>query len=196
MFTAGSRLARRVRSADGVRLRPAGTLDLGRYVLAAADEEAQHWLGWRADQLIPPGAERELARRVRGDAPGAPHDEGDGSVFLAAFVGPDYVGGLQLAPVVGTDYAVVAGAGAMSLGGVVVAAVRGRGIGTRMFALGAAYAHDELGAPQVAAACPAAHGASRQALLNAGFSPADGPAEHVLPDGRVIAALWFSRSWL
>jgi RimJ/RimL family protein N-acetyltransferase len=195
VFTMGGRLARRVRSSDGLRLRPAGALDVARFVLAGADEEAQRWLGLRPDQLVAPSAARRMRRMVRGDASGPPYDSGDGGTMLAAFIGADYVGGLQVAPVEGTDYAVVVAPGSSSLGGVVVAPLRGRGIGSRMFALGAAYAHDVLGVRQVAAACPAEHPASGRALLNAGFASTEGPAEHVLPDGRALTALWFSRTW-
>lgn len=136
-----------------------------------------------------------MRRLVRGGESGPPYDEDDGSALLAAFIGQDYVGGVQLAPVDGTDYASVVAAGSSSLGGVVVASLRGRGIGSRMFALGAAYAHDHLGVRQVAAACPADHESSRRALLKAGFSPTDGPVEHVLPDGRALPARWFIRTW-
>jgi RimJ/RimL family protein N-acetyltransferase len=184
----------RVQSADGVRLRLAGRLDLLRFALAGNDDEAQLWLGWKRSQILPVESERRVKRLVRGSAGGPPHEE-DGSTFLAAFAGQDYVGGVQLGLVSGGDYATIAGAGSLVLGGVVVRALRGRGIGSRMYALGAAYAHEELGARAVVAACPSAHESSRRALLNAGFHPTDGPGEHTLPDGRVLPSVWFVRSW-
>jgi RimJ/RimL family protein N-acetyltransferase len=179
-----------------LRLRLAGGFDAARFVLAGADDDAQRRLGWRSDQLVAPGAERRVRALVRGDAAGPAYDAGDGSTLLAALIGRDYVGGVQLAPVDGTDYAAVAASGSLSLGGVVVAAVRGRGIGSRMFALGAAYAHDQLGARQVVAGCPVDHEPSRRALLAAGFVPTDGPDSHTLPDGRALPSLWFTRTWV
>ncbi len=193
-FVAGPALARRVRSPEGMRLRLAGAFDFVRFVLAGADDDAQRWLGWRPDQLVAPKEERRLRRLVRGDGSGPPHEEGDGSTLLAAFIGSDYVGGVMLAPTDGTDYAAVVGAGSLSLGGVVVPALRGRGIGSSMFAQGAAYAHDTLGVRTVAAACATAHEPSRRALLAAGFEPTEGPAVHALPDGRVLPSSWFTRS--
>jgi RimJ/RimL family protein N-acetyltransferase len=166
-----------------------------RFALAAGDAGAQSWLGWNAESLIPAGDVPRVKKFVRGDASGPPHEEPDGGSFLSAFVHADYVGGLQIAPVAGSDYESIVTAGSLFLGGVVVASLRGRGIGTRMFTLGAELAHDEMGAQQVAAACPAEHAASRRALLNAGFHEVDGPVEHALPDGRVLPTLWFVRSW-
>jgi RimJ/RimL family protein N-acetyltransferase len=106
-----------------------------------------------------------------------------------------FVGGAVIASTAGGDYELIVGTDAVFLGGVVVRSLRGRGIGSRMFMLGADFAHDELGAQKVAAGCPSGHAASRGALLKAGFHQVDGPDEHTLPNGRVVPSLWFVRRW-
>ena len=188
-------VSQRVRTAAGLTVRLAGTTDALRFALAAGDDEAQRWLGWNRSQLVPIESQRHARRQTRGAASGPPLEDGSGATLLAALVGEDYVGGVQLSPVAGSDYSAVAGPDSRALGGVVVATLRGRGIGSAMFAAGALFAHERLGVARVVAACQVGHESSRRALLSAGFEPADGPGEHELPDGRVVPSLWFARSW-
>ncbi len=92
-------VSQRVRTAAGLTVRLAGTTDALRFALAAGDDEAQRWLGWNPSQLVPIESQRHARRQTRGAASGPPLEGGSGSTLLAALVGEDYVGGVQLSPV-------------------------------------------------------------------------------------------------
>ncbi|MEO3778813.1 hypothetical protein ABGB16_18560 [Micromonospora sp. B11E3] len=51
-----------------------------------------------------------------------------------------------------------------------------------------------LGIRDLSAGCEVSNVASRRWLAACGFVPAEGPPTHVLPDGRVIEAMWWRHS--
>lgn len=172
-----------------VRLRLAGLYDLWRYDIAASDPDAQRWLGWNDGDFSP--AARTLDRRHlrRADEAG-PRVVACQTLWLAAVARSTYVGGVSLTP-----SAIDSGGRwrkeSTVIGAVVVPALRRQGFGTSLFARGAAHAHDALGVTDVLAGCEDGNDASALALRRAGYEQIDGPAQHTLPNGRVIGALWF-----
>jgi RimJ/RimL family protein N-acetyltransferase len=79
----------------------------------------------------------------------------------------------------------------LEAGGWLAPGFRARGLGAELFAGIAQFGHDHLGIAMVRAGTEQANTACVAALLAAGFEPAEGPATHRLPDGRVIRARWF-----
>jgi RimJ/RimL family protein N-acetyltransferase len=190
----GRGVLHRVSVEDTIRLRRAGTIDMLRLGLAGGDSEAQRWLGWDRASLFPAELQVRLRRKVRGENPGSLHTDESGATFLAALIGTDYIGGASLADAPCDGLSGVGDPGALAIGVVIVPELRGRGLGSRLFALATTFAHDNLGTEQVVAGCEVGNEASRRALLNAGYVPMAGPSEHKLPDGRVIPSLWFVHS--
>ena len=163
----------------GLRLQTATIRDMCITSAAASDPQAQRWLGWQAQDLIPErGRERLLAMppgqgRIMSPRPGkwflAAIDEADGR--LAGAIGADEDSG--------------------EVGGWLAPRFRGRGLGASLFAGAAEFAHQHLGVPSVIAATEPGNAACIGALVSAGFSPATGPDTHPLPNGRVVFVHWF-----
>ncbi|MFD0901275.1 GNAT family N-acetyltransferase [Actinomadura sediminis] len=148
------------------------------------DAAAQRWLGWPAGE--PPSERRRrllLRRRAR---PRVTIDEFTpyAPLMLAAIDVEHrrFAGACTVAPV---------GPGTCEIGGFLSPAHRGRGLGAELFTAARRFAHGHLGFGEVRAGAEAGNTASVRSLRNAGFVPAEGPGEHRLPDGRVIAARWF-----
>lgn len=81
----------------------------------------------------------------------------------------------------------------VEVGGMVHADHRGLGYATEAMELVCLFAHQHLGVRELRAGCEVGNEASRRWLAACGFSPVDGPSTHTLPDGRVIASLWWQR---
>ncbi|MFI5528570.1 GNAT family N-acetyltransferase [Kitasatospora sp. NPDC051853] len=77
------------------------------------------------------------------------------------------------------------------IGGTLAPWYRYRGLGTELFAAGAELAHRHLGVASVGAGAEVGNRPSRRSLEAAGFTPAGGPARHVLPDGREVDSSWY-----
>lgn len=149
---------------------------------AAGDQEAQRWLGWRADQIVSPyERERLLAKRVRRV----------GAIWRWSF--EPCPGDMLAIDPVGRRYAglVSIDLGRQEMGGWLAPGYRGRGLGTELFAAGARFGHQHLGLSDIWAGAEPANRASSRALVAAGFRPVEGPATHSLPNGRVIPSAWF-----
>ena len=161
-----------------LRLQTPTRRDLAIMRAAASDPEAQRWLGWPGNQLIPePERDRLLAMEPR-------HGRGR----------PGYLDHWLLAVDRGSGLA--AGAAALDVdrleaGGWLAPAFRGHGLGAELFAAIARFGHDHLGVTRVRAGTEPANVACVAALLAAGFGPAQGPQVHHLPNGRAVPARWF-----
>lgn len=148
---------------------------------AASDALAQRWLGWRADELMPErDAERILAR-----------PPGEGRPVLL----PDECWLIAVERASGRFAgAVSVHRGTCEIGGHLAPRFRGCGLGSELFAGTARFAHQHLGMPVITAGTARGNVACVAALISAGFVSAPGAASHTLPDGRVIAARWFSHA--
>jgi RimJ/RimL family protein N-acetyltransferase len=169
---------------------PRTQLDAVASIAAAADAEAQRWLGNLADRVVadedtrrallrisPSDTGRRLSRRLTEPFELRP----DRPEFLVCVRrdGTGYAGGLHLDTARG------------ELGGWLAPGSRGAGLGTELFRTGALLAHTHFGMSTVRAATATANAACRGALARAGFVPDEGPPRHTLPDGRVIDVVWF-----
>jgi RimJ/RimL family protein N-acetyltransferase len=165
----------------GLRLRTPARWDLPIMLAAASDPQAQRWLGWRPQDLVP---ERDR-ERLLADKPGrgrtlSLQSETGGQRLVA--VDPDS-GRLAGSLVCDWDTG--------EIGGSLAPEFRGRGLGVSLFAGAAQFAHQHLGIAAVTAGTEPGNAACIAALGSAGFIPAYGPSTHKLPDGRVVLALWF-----
>jgi RimJ/RimL family protein N-acetyltransferase len=145
---------------------------------AGSDPEAQRWLGWSENVLIPePERDRLLAME-----PG--QGRGAGGYLDLYLLAVDRASGQA------------AGGGAvhthsLETGGWLAPAFRGRGLGKELFAALAQFGHDHLGIATVRAGTERGNVACVTALRAAGFEPSEGPQVHHLPDGRTVPACWF-----
>jgi len=144
---------------------------------AASDPEAQRWLGWPGNMLIPE-SERD---RLLAMEPGRGRAAGHLDLWLCAV---DRTSGMVAGGAALDAYSLEAG-------GWLAPAFRGHGLGKDLFAAIAQFAHNHLGMTSVAAGTDAANAACMAALLAAEFKPGQGPPVHVLQDGRTVPALWF-----
>jgi RimJ/RimL family protein N-acetyltransferase len=144
----------------------------------ASDPEAQRWLGWPARQVVAePHRDRLLAME-----PG--EGRGRSRQLDHWLLAVDRASGLA-AGGVALDLV------SLEVGGWLAPGFRAHGLGAELFAAIAEFGHDHLGVPMVRAGTEQANMACVAALLAAGFEPAQGPATHRLPDGRIILARWF-----
>ncbi|GAA1829453.1 GNAT family protein [Luedemannella flava] len=157
--------------------------DLPAYHAIHRDPAAQRWLGW-PDELLqpaePPRVDLPLRRRD-----GILRPTRDQLVFVAVDRATK-----KMAAGIGVTSAAD---GRHEIGGAVAAAFRGRGYGTEALRAVCDLAHRHFGIFWLRAGCEVDNVASIGWLRSAGFAPADGPATHTLPNGRVIESLWWGR---
>jgi len=84
--------------------------------------------------------------------------------------------------------------GTYHVGGAVGPDFRGQGYGHESLRAVCSMAHRHFGIRQLTAGCEATNEASKRWLQGAGFRPAEGPATYVLPNGREIDSVWWTRS--
>lgn len=151
-------------------------------IAAASDPEAQRWLGWPSQAVLP---ERRLERYLARPA-------GQG-----VFPSRRYLAGPQL-HLVAIDLAEGRIAGGIGvnrdsgeIGGWLAPRFRGHGLGVGLFAGAAEFAHRHLGIRRVIAGTETTNAACVAALTGAGFTPTAGPNIHTLPNGRDISSRWF-----
>lgn len=149
---------------------------------AASDPQAQRWLGWTGQAVLP---ERDLERLLARPA-------GQG-----AFPSRRYLSG-PVIHLVAIDLADGRVAGAIGvyrdsgeIGGWLAPRFRGRGLGVGLFAGAAEFAHQHLSIPSVTAGTETSNAACIAALAGAGFTPAAGPDVQTLPNGREVPTRWF-----
>jgi RimJ/RimL family protein N-acetyltransferase len=157
--------------------------DLPAWASVCSDPAAQQWLGWTDDMLhrvvvgraIMPLRQRSGILRPNLD-----------QLFFAA------IDRATMLVVAGLSINRGAG-GRLEVGGAVAAHCRGQGVGTETLTAVCALAHRHFGIGDLHAGCEVSNVASIRWLRSSGFTPADGPARHVLPNGREIDSLWWSR---
>jgi RimJ/RimL family protein N-acetyltransferase len=150
---------------------------------AASDPEAQRWLGWHKQAVIPESRHERLLARQPGQGRRRVITTGDTWSLIAI----DQSTGLSAGSVSGDPRD-------GTIGGVLAPQFRGRRLGAELFAVAAEFAHYHLGQEHVFAGAEPANVVSVRALLSAGFIPATGPDVHQLEDGRVIPSSWFLHS--
>jgi RimJ/RimL family protein N-acetyltransferase len=160
-----------------LRVRVARFHEVASAVHLARDAEARHWLGWGPEHVETAeagGGGDQLALRSS----------------LLSFVGVQpatdrVLVSVGLSPLPDAGYEV---------GGMVDPEYRGRGYGREALEAVCLLAHRHFGIVRLRAGCEATNTASQRWLVSGGFVRADGPAHHVLPDGRVIDSLWWTRT--
>jgi RimJ/RimL family protein N-acetyltransferase len=164
----------------GLRVQSPTLLDISIAMAAASDGQAQHWLGWRRESIVPEPDRHRLLRATpeQGKLP-EPEAE-DGHELVA--VDP------ELGRLVGY---VTCDARSNEIGGWLAPQFRGRGLGTVLFACAAELGHRHLGRSTVTAGTESGNKACIGALTAAGFTPMPGPETYTLPNGRQIASSWF-----
>jgi RimJ/RimL family protein N-acetyltransferase len=179
------RRGRHVLHMPGLRLQSPAVGDHNGALAGASDPEAQRWLEWPGESLVPAG-KREHFLSVR-----------PGTGLLVPF---------RLEPaiisLVAIDPASDRLAGRVSvnwetreIGGWLVPEYRSRGLGAALFAAAAELAHRHLGITAVHAGAHPGNAACIGALTAAGFIPASGPETHVQPNGHVIPTRWFRHQY-
>jgi RimJ/RimL family protein N-acetyltransferase len=166
-------------------LRTAGLEDMMAGLAAASDDQAQRWLGWRAEQICP----EPLRTRCLETAPRDDRAEGGGTTGSHEYFAALDRGTGRLLGMVGITFA--GDRRRHELGGWLAPAGRGRGLGAEMFRAAAHLAHEHLGIAELSAGTEESNIACRRSLVAAGFGPGNGPDPHILPNGRAIVSRWF-----
>jgi RimJ/RimL family protein N-acetyltransferase len=175
------RRGRHVLLMPGLRLQTPTIWDSSIMMAAASDPQAQRWLGWRHQDLVPESnRERLLANQP-----------GRGTILLESSMARS-----RWLVAVNPEDGQLAGALACNLdtgeiGGWLAPGFRGRGLGSSLFAAAAEFGHHHLGIASIRAGADVGHIACIAALTSAGFIPGSGPSTHTLPSGRVIPSRWF-----
>jgi RimJ/RimL family protein N-acetyltransferase len=149
---------------------------------AASDLEAQRWLEWPAQSLVPAGKRVQYLSARPGAGPLLPSHL---DPHVASLVAIDPARG-RLAGMVCLDR------DTREIGGWLAPAYRGWGLGAALFGGGAELAHRHLGIATVHAGAHPDNAACVHALTAAGFRPVHGPRTHLQPNGHVIPARWFT----
>ncbi|MGW4163408.1 GNAT family N-acetyltransferase [Streptomyces sp. NPDC004788] len=186
-----------LRTARLVLRTPRDHLDAAIGEAAAADAEAQRWLGWPAGSVI----DSRVAEHLLGI------DDDNRAERLHSFRAPVRrrlarrlvpAGHLPRHALLAVDAATGRAVGMSSvmldettIGLQIAPAYRRQGLGAELARATARFAHDHLGLELVRAGTEKSNDHCRQALSTAGFLPCDGPARHTLPDGRIIDSVWY-----
>jgi RimJ/RimL family protein N-acetyltransferase len=170
--------------------------DFHRRLAAGADPDAQRWLGWddetmrQARAAVAAGClrqPRKPANPVAWPRTWSLITMSARQEFVASAVVYRYGSHSDRAPL-GPRFL------EWQVGLIVAPGWRGRGLGARLFALAATYAHGVLGLETIGAGCDPANLAAVRALTRARFVPGSGPNRRRLADGRVVPATWFERT--
>ena len=181
---------------EGAVLRSIRSKDIPIRAAAAADVEAQRWLG-AAKVSSAKRVQRDLARPGGGLLVPSYNDPAGSSLEFAVMM-PDrrvvagFIG-LSRPSVEAEESAGDPPPKAIDwqVGVCLVPQYRGRQMGRRALRLIARFAHVHLDIPVVTAGVEPANVASCRALITAGFEPTPGPRQHTLTDGRIVPARWF-----
>ncbi|QEV21995.1 N-acetyltransferase [Streptomyces alboniger] len=167
-------------------LRTPTVLDLAAGNASGSDPEAQRWLGFPEEAIVPEPQRGELlaAEPGRGEFRDLSRLFPDSTALVAA----DHA----LEQHVGTVAVEVHPCGLHHAGGWLAPRFRGRGLGAELFAGAALLAHEHLGITELHAAAEEENVAIHRALTAAGFVEAQGPATHRLMNGRVVPVLWYA----
>jgi RimJ/RimL family protein N-acetyltransferase len=164
---------------SGLRLRTPTEGDAWISAAAASDPQAQRWLGWRERYVVPEQQRWRLLNAAAGLGSIPPLVPGAPWKLVAVHLAARRVAGSITVEATG------------QVGGSLAPRFRGCGLGTRLFAGAAEFAHRHLGFPTVTAGAEPGHAACIAALISAGFVPAAGPDTYTLPNGRVVPSRWF-----
>ncbi|MEU1622780.1 GNAT family protein [Streptomyces sp. NPDC005722] len=175
---------------------PETALDVVAVLAAAADPEAQQWLGSAEHEATAHLADARIREAVLNVRPGDPaslraapwtrnmltksfEPAGEGEVLVGVRRDDGrYAGCIQLNPVL------------REIGGWLAPHARGTGLGAELFGAALLLAHTHFGLRTVRAGYEPTNTASARALAAAGFVAADGPPTHTLENGREVDALW------
>jgi RimJ/RimL family protein N-acetyltransferase len=163
-----------------LRLQTPTWSDIRMLMAAASDAEAQRWLGWTTQQVIPEVHRAELLARPPGQGRRRYRGAGGHWALTAIELSSGRLAG-------SAEGSLRSG----EVGASLAPQFRSRGLGAELFAAAALFAHDHLGLASLRAGTEPANAACVAALLSAGFVPAAGPDLHRLPDGRAVPARWF-----
>jgi RimJ/RimL family protein N-acetyltransferase len=141
------------------------------------DAEAQHWLGWT------PRDQAGRARRRAG------FDKPIRSSDFFGFIGVHHATRQLLAWI---EVRRVPDGG-YEVGGIVDPEFRGQGYGQEALQAVCRLAHGHFGVRRLLASCESTNIASQKWLIASGFTRTDGPAQHTLPNGRVIESMRWER---
>jgi RimJ/RimL family protein N-acetyltransferase len=159
--------------------------DLAPGMAAASDPDAQRWLGWTRESVVPETERgRLLDMRPR---KGTPADTGDVAFFSAFDLASRRIAGM-----VGIEFRPTKQR--YEVGGWLAPDFRGRGLGSELFRLALWIGHEHLGIATLYAGAEGANRPSCRALTAAGFHLIQTGIPHVLPDGRVIRGFWFQHT--
>jgi RimJ/RimL family protein N-acetyltransferase len=166
----------------GLRLQTPTPLDLRIAYAGASDPQAQHWLGWRPESIVPErDRERLLGTKPGRDGRGVQIGGGEHMLIAADSRRRRFIGYVSCDVQTG------------EIGGWLAPEFRGRGLGTVLFACAAELGHRHLGFTTVTAGTESSNKACIGVLTAAGFTPMRGPKTHTLPNGRQTEASWFRR---
>lgn len=159
----------------------ARTVDYWRHNEIAADPEALHWLGW--DPALVAGSGWPLIARQ--------------PIVREEWAMPPTRDRIEFTAICRSTFALAGQLGIRRegddhhVGGVMRKDFRGRGLGTEFLTEVMRLAHRHFGLRRVLAGCERDNEASSRWLTKSGFSPAEGPATHLLDNGREAKTLWW-----
>jgi RimJ/RimL family protein N-acetyltransferase len=158
-----------------LRLSVATVSELADAAQLARDPEARHWLGWGPETVANPmvGRDQLALRRSMLSFVGVQPSTGTVLVSINLTPRPD---------------------GSYEVGGIVDPEFRGRGYGKEALDAVCRLAHQHFGIVRLRAVCERTNTASQRWLAASGFERTDGAPQHVLPDGRVIESVWWTRT--
>lgn len=179
---------RHVISTPRLLLRSPTDIDAAAALAAASDADAQRWLGWEPQHLVPePQRQLLLTIRPRLKPPLLSRTTIYDPLWLVA-IHPEhraYAGFASINMATGHR---------CEVGGTLGPAYRGMGLGTELFTAIYRLAHHHFGFAEVRAGTEPTNLACRRSLEQAGFVPVTGSSTHLLPDGRTVPAAWFART--
>ncbi|MFI0407837.1 GNAT family N-acetyltransferase [Actinomadura sp. 3N508] len=179
---------RHVISTPRLLFRSPTIIDTMAALAAASDADAQRWLGWIPESVVPePQRERLLDRRPRLRRPLLGRVPVRDPLLLVA-IDPQnraYAGMATIHEVTPDG---------CQVGGSLSPDYRGLGLGAELFTAIYQLAHHHFGYAEVRAGTEPTNTACIRSLQSAGFVRVAGAATHLLPDGRTVPATWFSRT--
>ncbi|TDB78801.1 N-acetyltransferase [Actinomadura sp. KC216] len=179
---------RHVISTPRLLFRSPTIIDVLAVLAVASDADAQRWLGWEPESVVP---ERQRERLLNGRARLRRPLLGWGPVrapLCLVAIDPQNraYAGMATIQEVTPD--------ACEVGGSLSPDYRGLGLGAELFTAIYQLAHHHFGYAEVRAGTEPTNTACIRSLQSAGFVRVAGSDTHLLPVGRTVPAAWFSRT--